>query len=185
MDELPQIQLFNQLYTEYKSRFIRFAISYIQDEEVAKDIVADAFMYYWEHKEELAENSNIPTYIFTIIKNKALNYLQHQKIKQHAGEIIQGKIQYELDMRIFTLDACSPTELFSEEIRELTQTALKKLPEHTRQIFIESRMKNKSHKEIAKNLSISTKTIEFHISKVNKVLRVYLRDYLYFMLLFL
>jgi len=41
-----------------------------------------------------------------------------------------------------------------------------------------SRYHNQSHKEIADALGISTKAVEFHITKALKVLRVALKDYL-------
>lgn len=57
------------------------------------------------------------------------------------------------------------------------------LPEQTRRIFEMSRYENLSYKEIALRLNISTKGVEFHITKALKVLRVALRDYLPFYLL--
>ena len=55
--------------------------------------------------------------------------------------------------------------------------ALETLPEQTRDIFIRSRYNNQSHKDIAEALGVSTKTVEFHITKALKVLRVALKDY--------
>lgn len=51
------------------------------------------------------------------------------------------------------------------------------LPKQTRDIFIRSRYNNQSHKEIAAALGISTKTVEFHITKALKVLRIALKGY--------
>ena len=48
---------------------------------------------------------------------------------------------------------------------------LESLPEKTRTIFIMSRYENKTHKEIAEHLDLSTKSIEFHITKALGVLR--------------
>ena len=41
-----------------------------------------------------------------------------------------------------------------------------------------SRNENKSHKEIAELLDITTKGVEFHISKATRTLRLALKDYL-------
>ena len=46
--------------------------------------------------------------------------------------------------------------------------ALETLPEQTRDIFIRSRYNNQSHKDIAEALGVSTKTVEFHITKALK-----------------
>ena len=47
-----------------------------------------------------------------------------------------------------------------------------------------SRYENKSHKEIAALLGMTTKGVEFHIAKSTKVLRLALKDYLPVSLLF-
>jgi RNA polymerase sigma-70 factor (ECF subfamily) len=41
-----------------------------------------------------------------------------------------------------------------------------------------SRYENKSHKEIADLLNMTTKGVEYHINKATKVLRIALKDYL-------
>ena len=82
------------------------------------------------------------------------------------------------NLRIATLEACNPEKIFSEELQYLVNKALVSLPEQTRDIFIRSRYNNQSHKEIAETLGISTKTVEFHINKALKILRVALKDYL-------
>lgn len=76
------------------------------------------------------------------------------------------------------MEACNPEKIFSEELQYLVNKALVSLPEQTRDIFIRSRYNNQSHKEIAETLGISTKTVEFHINKALKILRVALKDYL-------
>ena len=91
----------------------------------------------------------------------------------------------EINSLALTLEACDPEELFSSEAQRLIDETLESLPEKTRTIFIMSRYENKSHKEIAEHLDLSTKSIEFHISKALGVLRKRLKDYLPFFLIFL
>ena len=185
MNEPSKTERFNLLFAKYQSRFIRFAYSYVRDRTIAEDFVMEAFMYYWEHQDSLAKESNIPAYILVTIKNKALNYLHHIDIVDSACMTIKTHAQWELNTRISRLEACDPNELFSAEIKGLVQGALEKLPTQTRKVFVESRINNKSHKEIAQHLGISTKTVEFHISKALKILRVSLNDYLSLLVFFL
>lgn len=85
---------------------------------------------------------------------------------------------FELSTRISTLEACNPDEIFSEEVESIVRETLDLLPEQTRRIFLLSRFENKSNKEIAEEMKISIKGVEYHISKALKVLRVSLKDYL-------
>lgn len=84
----------------------------------------------------------------------------------------------ELSLRISTLEACSPNDIFSNEIERIVRQTLYQLPQQTRQAFILSRFKEMSNREIAETLNISVKGVEYHISKALKALRVALKDYL-------
>ena len=68
-----EIYSFNQLFTDYKGRFVHFANTYVGDSMVAEDIAIESLMYYWENRGKLASDSNVPAYILTVIKHKCLN----------------------------------------------------------------------------------------------------------------
>mgnify|MGYP000468207153 CR=1 FL=1 len=173
-----ELAAFSELFTNYRERFIRFAETYVRDTAVAEDYVMDSFVYYWENRYNLGDNVNVPAYVLTIIKHKCLNYLQHQSLHKEIVNHIAFHAQWELNTRIASLESCEPYELFASEAQEIVKTTLERLPERTREIFIMSRMRNLSHKEIAEELHISTKGVEFHITKALKKLRAELKDYL-------
>ena len=175
---LKEVHQFNDIFRKYQARYILFAKSYVKNEFVAEDIVMDAMMTYWEKREEISGVHNLYAYILTIIKNLSLNYLEHQQTAIQVQKKVSSQELRELNFRISTLQACEPEELFSEEIMDILEKTLKSLPEQSRRIFTLSRIDNKCHKEIAEMLDISTKAVEFHITKVLKELRVTLKDYL-------
>lgn len=184
MEEKHSIEMFNQLFTCYKSRFVHFAMTYVDDVMVAEDLAIDSLMEYWENHERLSDDSNIPAYILTIIKNKCLNYLRQIRTGENVVKYLKDCSDWELDLRISTLEVCNPERIFCKEIQQIMGETLKTLPSQTREVFIRSRYKNQSHKEIADALNISTKTVEFHITKVLKILRIALKDYLPLFFLF-
>lgn len=177
MENRSEIHAFNRLFTDYKSRFVRFAHTYVSDAMTAEDIAIESLMYYWENRARLAPGSNVPAYILTVIKHKCLNYLQRLRTQEEIVTYLKDCETWELNLRIATLEACNPERLFSDEVQQLVEKALATLPAQTRDIFIRSRYHNQSHKEIAEALGISTKSVEFHITKALKVLRVVLKDY--------
>lgn len=176
-------QSLGSLFEQYREPFILFANSYVKDMDTAEDIYMDSFMSYWEKRKELPENTNIPAYILTSIKNKALNLLRNQQSRNVIEEEIQRHTQRELNFRINTLEACDPEILFSNEIEQIIRNTLQELPEQTRKVFLKSRSDSKTNKEIAVELGISVKTVEFHMTKALKVFRVSLKDYLPFLAL--
>ena len=168
---------FSALYNANYDKFVRFANRYVRDLGIAEDIASDAFIYYWENKSRLPDNTNVKAYILTSIKNKCISYLRHQCIKENAISDMLSDMEWERNSRIARLEAFEPSEVFTREILEMVDKALKLLPEQTRRIFMMSRYQYMSHKEIAENLNISTKSVEFHIAKTLKVLKAELRDY--------
>ena len=178
MHDRNNIVNFNKLFNDYYQQFVYFAMGYINDETKSQDFVAEAFSIYWEKKETLSEDTNSPGYILTIIKNKCLNYLQHKNIKLKAAQEISEHAQWILDTSINTLEACDPDTIFSQEILQIIESTIDKLPIKTKQIFKMSRFEDLSHQEIAQQLDLSTKSIEYHITIALKELRITLRDFL-------
>nr|WP_320057801.1 RNA polymerase sigma-70 factor [uncultured Bacteroides sp.] len=173
-----ELLLFNKFFADYQQRFIRFAFTYTRDEVIAEDIVSESMMYYWENKERLPQETNLPAYVLTTIKHKCLNYLRHIQLKEDVLKELASHSQWELSTRIATLEACEPNELFDNEVRSIVGKVLSRLPETTSRIFVMSRNENKSYKEIAAIMNMSTKGVEFHMAKVMRILRIALKDYL-------
>ena len=168
---------FSALYNANYGKFVRFAHRYVRDLDIAEDIASDAFIYYWENKSRLPEDTNVKAYILTSIKNNCISYLRRQTIHENAIFEMLSDMEWERESRIARLESFEPSEVFTHEIMEMVDKVLKSLPEQTRRIFVMSRYKYLSHKEIADNLNISTKTVEFHIAKTLKILKTELRDY--------
>lgn len=177
MKSNSDITSFDQLYADYKNRFMRFAITYVEDDMIAEDIVIDSFMYYWENRKKLKADLNIPAYILTIIKHKCLNHLQHLRVTQEATKYLKECDEWEVNLRILSLEACNPENIFYDELKTIIDRTFMTLPKQTREIFLRSRENNHSYKKIAEDLGISIKTVEFHISKALKIFRIALKDY--------
>ena len=166
---------FSELYTQYYKRSFLFAKSYVRDEMAAEDIASESLIQLWETLKR--ETVNIPLALLTtILKNKALNYLKHQSVEWEAMENISDKLERDISYRIATLQACNPEEMFSSEITRILKDTLASLPEQTRRIFIMSRYEQMSVKEIAEKQQLTPKSVEYHITKSLKVLRVALKD---------
>lgn len=168
---------FNEIYTSYYKKSFFFAKSYVHDDLAAEDIASESLIKLWE-KLKTEKIDYIEPLLLTILKNKALDYLKHEEVKRTAFESMTDWHQQELSIRISTLESCDPNEIFSDEVKSIIRETLKSLPEQTRRAFLLSRFENKSNKEIAGQMGISVKGVEYHISKTLKALRITLKDYL-------
>lgn len=168
---------FSEIYTRYYKSSFLFVKSYVRDDMASEDIVSESLIHLWKTlKTEEVEYPH--ALLIRILKNASLNYLKHQDVRKNAMESLTSKIERDLHYRIRTLEACDPEEIFSNEIAEIVEKTLNTLPEQTRRIFEMSRYEYLSVNEISKQLHVSPKTVEYHITKSLKSLRKALKEYL-------
>lgn len=168
---------FAKIYERNYRRSFLFAKSYVHDDMVAEDIAAESLLKFWQICREKEEDVS-EAMLVTILKNKSIDYLRSAIHKQVSLDDMNEMVVRNLEIQISSLELCEPNELFSEEINTIVKETLKTLPELTREIFLLSRSKNLSVKEIAERKQLTSKAVEYHITKSLKVLRIALKDYL-------
>lgn len=175
---------FEVFYRKYCSRFLNYAFFFVKDKSAAEDIVHDALLYSWEHKEKL-NYSNIGTlnYILKSVKNGCINYLKNLNSHTFNRKEINGMDDWELSIRLRTLEDVEYENVFTAEIMDIVNKSLKDLPQRTRHIFILCRMEGKTRKEIAEQYNVSLQNIDYHIHRAEQILRLRLKDYMPFILL--
>lgn len=153
---------FRTLFDAYYKYLTVTAYRYLNDGEKAKDIAQDAFVELWNRRDSLEITSGLKAYLRRAVVNKCLNYIKREKR-------IDFSEPAQLPETSTTHDAVD--KLAAADLQTTVQTAIDTLPERCRLIFCMSRYDQKSHKEIAAELNISTKTIENQITWALKTLR--------------
>lgn len=168
---------FNDVYTSYYRKSFLFVKSYVHDELVAEDIVSESLIKLWE-RIKCQPVENVQSFLFTILKNKALDHLRHEAVQREVYKSLIELHKREHELRITMLQACEPNEMFSSEIHKILHTTLISINQKSRKIFELSRFENKTNKEIAKIFNISVKGVDYHIALTINELRIKLKDYL-------
>ena len=127
-------QLFEQLFRQYKRKYLLIANSYVRDSKTAEDIVHDSFMAVWEHRDNI-NGANIEAYLYKVIRNNCLMYRRNQQIGQAVYEQIKLKERSAMDYYTRAIESCDPDILFRNEILEICRAQLEQMPELTQQIF--------------------------------------------------
>lgn len=182
LESIPDFGLF---YTTYYQRFVRYAFYYVNDMSTAEDMTHDALLYYWENRRRLPADTDVLGYILLSVRNKCLNYLKRLQIEAEYVKKCTDLYDWEVTMRIQTLENEGYSAIFSKDILSIVMKALDELPEQTRNIFVLNRMQNKSRKEIADLLGVSQQKVDYHINKANIHLLYRLKDYIPLVLLFM
>ena len=169
---------FDSIYINNFSRLFLFAKEYVLFDEEAENIVQDIFLMLWEKREALRVDVSLTAYLFTLVKNKCIDFLRHQMVEQMYSENVKHEYNEELNVKLFALESFDHNFSSEEDIEILLRNAIDKLPERCRLIFIKSRIEGKKYKEIAEELNLSVNTVEGQISIALKKLREELKDYL-------
>ena len=177
MKQKDIVNSFNTIFQQYYEQAFMFVKSYVHDDFAAEDIVAESLLNVWNVL-KYEQINNVSSLLFTILKNKSLDYLRAQKRKLEHIKNMEQSEQWELDFRIATLEECSPKQIFLSEIEDIVRKVLNNLPEQSALVFELSRFECLTNKEIAKKLNITTKGVEYHMTKVLKMMRLELSDYL-------
>ena len=177
MMSFDSVNSFNEIYNSFYRKSFLYVKSYVHDDMAAEDIVSESLIKLWQQMKHQPINP-IPPYLFTILKNRSLDYLKHKSIIRSAHLDLAEILTREIEIRTTSLEMSDPIDIFSTEVSQIIESTLDSLPEKTREIFKLSKFGNKPHKEIAELYQISVKGVDYHIMLSVKELRSALKDYL-------
>jgi RNA polymerase sigma-70 factor (ECF subfamily) len=147
-------EAFRQVYVFYYKRLYQFAYAVVKTREPAEEIVEDVFVRIWQHREEISSIHNLRVYLYTAVKNSALNYLS-QKARQSITEPFDH-IHIGMESPAGTPEQI----LITAELQQKIQLAVEALPPRCKMIFKLVREDGLKYKEIASILNISVNTID-------------------------
>lgn len=70
---------FEKLVLKYREAAVSFSLKYVKDYQIAEDIVQESFATVFVYKERYDIKYSFRTYLFTIIKNKSIDYLRKRR----------------------------------------------------------------------------------------------------------
>lgn len=164
------IKAFEKIFRLYYSPLCLYAASITNRMEVAEEIVQEVFYIFWKDKKELQIFYSVKSYLYKAVKNRSLQYCQHQEVKSRYREAFLSGTH--------TVSETTPEEMMElNELQEAINRTLNRLPERRLRIFRMHRFEGKKYADIAHALSISVKTVEAEMTKALQTLRKEIEDY--------
>lgn len=148
------------IYNEYHDSLLAFAKSYVMREDIAQDLVQEAFIRLWEKDHDFFSEVALRSYLFASVKNLSLDYLKHLDVETCYAEAYMEKTSQE--------DVID--EQFDKEVMELLFKTIDCLPKRCREIFL-LHLDGLSSTEIADKLSLSIDTVRTQKKRAMKFLR--------------
>jgi len=132
----------------------------------SEDVVQELFYTVWKDRTSLRIVWSVKSYLYGAVRNQSLQYLERLNVRRLYHQKMVAEDMPESDPND------SPQQIL--EYRELEQRlefVLEKMPKRRRDIFRMNRFEGKKYEEIAREMSLSVKSIEAEISKALQELR--------------
>lgn len=154
---------FDYLYTVWSGKLYNFVMRISKgDSYLAEETVQAVFIKVWENRQTLDPDKLFGAYLCTIAKNQLVNIYQHRMLEY----LYQEKTK-----------VSEPTENTTEKeveyhlLEEYIDLLIEQLPPARREIFVLSRQKMLTNKEIAQKLNLSENTVESQLTKAISFMR--------------
>jgi RNA polymerase sigma-70 factor, ECF subfamily len=143
---------FEVFFRESYSRGYYFALQFVDDEEVCRDILSECFMQMWANRGNIDE-AKLSAYFFTSVRNKCLTHIRKN------APLSKTDSSKELALVADTEEAWKVKETRIVAI----EAEIEKLPERSRFVLEQCYYNHKSYKEVADMMGISTSGVKKHI----------------------
>lgn len=151
---------FKVIFMEYHSRLYYYALSYVMDEEMAKDIVCDVFEALWREYDHIKKEP-LCSYLHACTRNRCVDFLRHQSIQQQYADFLIENARYE----------CVSSVQEADERLSRIRKAIDVMPSQRRRVLCECFFNEKPYKKVAADLGITIDGVKRHVTLALKSLR--------------
>lgn len=159
---------FDTFFLRHYPALYSYANQFVERED-AEEIAQEIMIWFWENRTMPVWETSLISYLFKAVKNRCITLINRNDLKQRILQTL-----YEGDDHLFD----DPDFYVVEELSQKIQSALEALPSNYREAFEMNRFQKLTYKEIASQLNVSSKTVDYRIQQALKQLRIDLKDYL-------
>ncbi len=165
------LKVFETVFKDNYASLVKAARRILIDVEPSEEVIQDLFVKLWEKRDSLVISTSLPAYLHKAAVNHAINYWKFQKKTVR----FQNYIGFEVEQhQIVSAD----DNMMHADLDKKVTNLIKSMPERRRMIFEMSRFEGMKNWQIAQNLNVSLKTVEYNMSQALDFLRKKLNDYL-------
>ncbi|MFT3702838.1 MAG: RNA polymerase sigma-70 factor [Agriterribacter sp.] len=159
-------QNFLLLFDAYKNRLYGYILGITHSHYAAEEIIQEVFLKLWLNRSSLDKIREIDAYIFTVARNKTLNYLR----KANYDDNLLREIKFLMHDSFNNIEE----QQAASDCNGLLEKAITLLSPQRRQVYILSRNKGLNYEEIASELHVSRNTVKNHLVEALRFIRKYL-----------
>jgi RNA polymerase sigma factor (sigma-70 family) len=155
-------QVFEQMILPLKNKLFRFALSYLKNEDDAKDVVQDVMIKSWEEMEDVSAIRNVEAWCMTLVKNRSLD-----RLKRKGRNYLQVVDQHHLSAN--GVDPLQHT--MQKETHLKIKGIIARLPEKQREVISLRDVEGYTYNEIAEILEIELNHVKVLLHRARMQVR--------------
>lgn len=163
---------FQEIYVRYWKQIYLNALKKLRSADLAEELTQSLFVSLWEKREQNSID-NLPAYLNTAVRYKVINYIESRYSRQ-------WNLQKDLSEAL--ADDATDHSILLDDLNAAIYRAIELLPAKTQEVFKLSRFDRYSVREIAMQMNLSEKAVEYHITQSLKHMRLHLKEYMFFSL---
>ena len=148
---------FQLIYDKHRNRIYQTAIKFLKSPIIAQDVVQDVFMKLWFERHKIEPSKPVEAWLYTVAKNNILNKLRKIANDWKAIDLLSHTILQSENNTV--------QKLTEGEFKQKLQSAVSKLPEQQKVVFILSRFEKLTYIQIGEKMGISPLTVKTHLSR--------------------
>jgi len=154
---------FEEIVIRYKEKLVFFIKTYVKNIDTAEDLMQDVFVYILINRKEYDFKYSLKTYLYTIAKSRAFNYIKKEKlvVSLEDFELVSDN---DIEEQIFK----------REEVRNLRKAIKKLKPEWQSAIYL-TKIEGMSYKDVCKILDKTLPQVKILIHRATRKLEELLR----------
>ncbi|KQS30877.1 RNA polymerase sigma factor [Dyadobacter sp. Leaf189] len=159
---------FKVIYQRYWRQLYSFVYQQLGSKEDTEEIVHDLMLSLWQNRQQ-AQIQQLRIYLFIAARNLTNKFIKAQiNLRKYR--------EYQLLHHVF--ESANSDEIFHvKDLSKAIENVLQKMPEKTAAIFRMSKIEEMPVKKIARQMDLTDKAVEYHITKSLKMLRQHLQNY--------
>ena len=180
MTEEPQLLIklrerspaaFQQLFSAYSDKIYRLAVSILENEDDAEDIVQEVFTRFFENLDRFEGRSKIGTWLYRVAYNASIDRLRKYRSRPVAELDISFEDEIPLPDEISDWSESAGTVFDQQEIRQKLEDAIQSLPETLRVVFLLRDVEELSTLDTANILEITPGAVKVRLHRARLLLR--------------
>ena len=154
---------YNQLVFRFKDRLLNFIYRFVNDLDLAEDLVQDTLLKLYTHKDSYQEIAKFSTWLYTIAANLARTELRKKKRRKTFS--VTELSREDREFIIVSSDVDPSEDLSSQNFEKNVQMALAELPDDFKTIIILRDIQELSYDEISKIVEVPLGTVKSRINR--------------------